>query len=279
MKTVLITGASTGIGRATALRLDRAGWRVLAGVRSDAAGQVLAGLGSERLEPVILDVCDTAQIASAVERAGGRLDALVNNAGIALGGAVETVPLDELRRQLEVNLVGQVAMTQAALPALRTATGRVVFTSSVGGKVSTPFVAPYAASKFGLEAVADALRVELRPWGIKVAVVAPGSVATPIWDKGSSQADDIEAALSPAQRNLYGRQIQALRKVLTETGKRGVPPEDVAAAIEAALTSSRPRARVTVGRDAKVQLALSRVLPTRVWDAALVRLMGLPRKV
>lgn len=277
MKTVLVTGASTGIGRATALRLDRAGWRVLAGVRSAEAGEVLAERGSARLVPVIVDVTDAEQVAAAAAVAGPSLDGLVNNAGIAIGGPLEAIELDELRRQFEVNVIGQVAMTQAVLPALRTAGGRVVFTSSVGGKVSTPFIGPYAASKFALEAIADALRMELRRWGIEVAVVAPGSVATPIWEKGKGQVDEAEGRLADTHRALYGEALGALRTTLVKTAERGVPPEDVAAAIEHALTASRPRTRVTIGRDAKVQLALASILPKRAMGALVTRAMGLPR--
>jgi NAD(P)-dependent dehydrogenase (short-subunit alcohol dehydrogenase family) len=277
MKTVLVTGASTGIGRATALRLDAAGWKVYAGVRSDEAGAVLAGLASERLQPLIVDVTDAATCAAAMATVGGSLDGLVNNAGIAVGGPLETVALDELRNQLEVNVVGQVAMTQAALPALRAARGRIVFTSSVGGKMAAPFIGPYAASKFALEAIADSLRIELMQWGIEVCVVAPGSVATPIWDKGAGQIDDVTGGMTDAQRSLYAGSIEAFRKVLIDTGKRGVAPEKVAAAIEDALTASRPRLRRGIGLDARGQLAAASVLPKRVMNKIVVRVMGLPR--
>ncbi len=276
MKTVLVTGASTGIGRATALRLDGAGWKVYAGVRNADAGEVLRGLASERLEPVIVDVTDVAQVAAAAAAVGGSLDGLVNNAGIAVGGPLEVVAIDALRHQLEVNVVGQVAMTQAVLPALRAARGRVVFTSSIGGLVSAPYVGPYQASKHALEAVAGSLRAELVPWGIEVCVVGPGSVATPIWEKGAEQAADGVAALSPEHRELYGPALGAFGKAVVKIGEAGVPPDDVARAIEAALTDSRPKARVTIGRDAKGQLVMSRMLPPRVFNRIVARLMKLP---
>lgn len=277
MKSVLVTGASTGIGRATALRLDRAGWKVYAGVRSDAAGEVLAGMASERLEPLILDVTDAAQVAAAAERVGPSLDGLVNNAGIAVGGPVEAVPIDDLRHQLEVNVVGQVAMTQAVLPALRAARGRIVFTSSVGGVTTAPFVAPYQASKHALEAIAACLRAELEPWGIEVSVMGPGSVATPIWDKGRAQAEDAAAQLSDEHRALYGDALAALGPAIEKLAARGVPADAVAAAIEAALTDAKPRTRVTIGREAKVQRALHAALPPRAFNRVVRRAMGLPR--
>ena len=172
---VLITGASRGIGRACALRLDRRGFDVIAGVRSEEAGRRLVAEASDRLRVIHLDVTDAAAVRAAADAAGDRLDALVNNAGIAVGGIVEMLSLDDLRRQLEVNVVAQVAVTQAMLPAVRTARGRIVFISSVSGRVSSPVLTPYTASKFALEAIADGLRVELRPWGIDIVLVEPGS--------------------------------------------------------------------------------------------------------
>ena len=181
MATVLITGASRGIGRASALALARSGHDVIAGVRDEEAGRALEAEGSGRVRAVKLDVTDAASIAAAAEAVGDRLDALVNNAGIAVGGVLEAVPLDELRHQLEVNVVGQVAVTQAVLPKLRAASGRIVFISSVSGRVSAPIMTPYTASKYAIEAIADGLRIELRPWGINVVLVEPGSIDTDIW--------------------------------------------------------------------------------------------------
>jgi NAD(P)-dependent dehydrogenase (short-subunit alcohol dehydrogenase family) len=277
MKTALVTGASTGIGRATALRLDRAGWKVYAGVRSDAAAATLADLGSERLEPVVVDVTNAEQVADAAARVGGTLDGLVNNAGIAIGGPLEVVPIEDWRRQLEVNVVGQVAMTQAMLPALRAVRGRIVFMSSIGGRVAAPFLGPYGASKHAIEAIASSLRGELMPWGIEVSVIGPGSVATPIWEKGRQQADDAGARLTPAQRELYGPTLDAFAEVVVKTGEAGVPPDEVARAIEAALTDAKPKTRVTIGRDAKGQLIAARVLPTRAFNRVVRRAMKLPR--
>jgi NAD(P)-dependent dehydrogenase (short-subunit alcohol dehydrogenase family) len=277
-RTYVITGASTGIGRATAERLDSLGHRVFAGVRSDAAGEELRAAGSERLTPLRIDVTDAGSIAAAAEATEAMesvgLDGLVNNAGIAVAAPMEFVPIDELRRQIEVNLVGQVAVTQAFLPQLRRSRGRIVNISSIGGLVATAFFGPYNASKYGLEAVSDSLRQELRPWGIKVCVVEPGAMATPIWDKGVATADELIAGASPAQLTLYEKQIEAMRGAAQEASKRGSPPEKVAEVIEKALTARRPKARYLVGSDARGQFLAARILPTRAFDRMVTRVLG-----
>ncbi|MBJ7330409.1 MAG: SDR family oxidoreductase [Solirubrobacteraceae bacterium] len=274
MPTVLITGAGRGIGRAAALWLARAGWDVYAGVRRAEVGEELrAAAPTGRLTPVILDVTSAADIAALPAQLPERLDALVNNAGIAIGGPVETVPADELRRQLEVNVTGPIALTQALVPRLRAANGRIVFISSVGGRMSTPFLGPYSASKFALEALADSLRIELRPWDVKVVLLEPGAIDTDIWDSGAEQADEAEAAMTPEQRDLYAPQITGLRKTIGKTKSRSVSPDKVAGVLERALTTRRPKARYPVGSDAHVQLRLLRVLPTRVVDAMLARIV------
>jgi NAD(P)-dependent dehydrogenase (short-subunit alcohol dehydrogenase family) len=273
----LITGASTGIGRATALRLARGGWTVLAGVRDPAAGESLAQeAAAGRVVPVELDVTDPAQIAAAVERvrgqtADGRLDALVNNAGIGLGGPLELISPEDLRRQFDVNVFAQIAVTQALLPALRQAHGRIVFVSSIGGRVAMAFTAPYAASKHALEAFGDALRVELHTSNVQVALIEPGSVATPIWDKSRSEADRVN--VPPELQAQYGHVPAAMDKVLEDTARRGVPPEQVAETIERALTAPRMRARYVVGRDAKAMLIAKRLLPDLVFDRVARRVL------
>jgi NAD(P)-dependent dehydrogenase (short-subunit alcohol dehydrogenase family) len=294
MPTALVTGASTGIGQATALRLARAGWTVLAGVRDDAAAELLSGAadGRGRIEPITLDVTDAEQIAQAAARVSaldgsgcGRLDALVNNAGIGVGGPLELIDVEDLRRQLDVNVVGQIAVTQALLPALRAARapratvggggqagGRIVFVSSVGGRVAMAFTAPYAASKHAIEAIGDALRVELRTSHVQVALVEPGSVATPIWDKSRAAADRVHVPES--LRAEYGHVPAAIDKTLRRTAERGVPPERVAETIERALTASRMRSRYVVGRDARAMIAISRLLPDHVFDRIARRALG-----
>lgn len=285
MPTALITGASTGIGRATALRLARSGWTVLAGVRSDADGERLAGEATgASLLPIALDVTDLEQIRLAAARVAelgggtggegspGRLDALVNNAGIGVGGPLELIHPDELRRQLDVNVLGQVYVMQALLPALRVAHGRIVFVSSVGGRVAMAFTAPYAASKHAIEALGDALRVELRTSHVQVALVEPGSVATPIWDKARGDAERV--AIPEQLQAEYGHVPAAIDKTLRSTAERGVPPEKVAETIERALTARRMRARYVVGTDARVMIALKRLLPDHVFDAFARRALG-----
>ena len=197
-RTVVVTGSSSGIGEACALRLVAAGWRVYGGVRSPEAGELLRGRG---IEPLELDVTNAEQIAAAAETVGDSLDGLVDNAGIAIAAPLELVPVEELRHQLEVNVIGQVAVTQAFLPALRRSRGRIVLMGSIGGRSALPFLGPYAASKHALEAIADSLRVELRPWGIAVAIVEPASIKSGIWAKGASRADEMRAELpDDAQR-------------------------------------------------------------------------------
>lgn len=279
MRSALVTGASTGIGRATTLRLDAAGWKVFAGVRKDADAKALAEAGSDRLVPLILDVTDAAQIATAVEQIGaateGRLDGLVNNAGIAVPGPLETLPLDDFRRQVDVNLTAQVAVTQAMLPLIRPARGRIVFIASIGGRIAFPLNGAYHAAKFGIEAVGDVFRQELRPWGISVSIVEPGSIDTPIWERGAQNAEEIEARAHPEQEALYGKAIAGFRKVVQDLADRGIPPEKVAEAISHALESGRPRTRYLVGLDAKVQARLKVLIPDRVFDRIVARTMRL----
>jgi NAD(P)-dependent dehydrogenase (short-subunit alcohol dehydrogenase family) len=278
MRSVLVTGASTGIGRATALRLDADGWRVFAGVRDPADGESLRAAASERLLPVALDVTDPEQIAAAaqlVEReAEDGLDGLVNNAGVAVPGPLETIPLDDLRHQLEVNLVAYVAVTQALLPQIRRAEGRIVFLASIGGRIAFPFGGPYHASKFATEAIGDVFRQELRPWGIEVAIIEPGSIDTPIWGRGQQKAEEVEAK-SPQTNLLYGAALEKFRKVIEDTAERGIPPEKVAKAISHALESNRPKTRYLVGFDARAQALIKPLIPTRLFDRIIARQLNL----
>jgi len=278
MRSVLITGASTGIGRATALRLDGNGWKVFAGVRKEEDAASLRAEASDRLAPVILDVTDADQIAAAAElierETEGGLGGLVNNAGIAVPGPLETVPLEDLRHQLEVNLVAYVAVTQALLGEIRRAEGRIVFISSIGGRVAFPFGGPYHASKFATEAIGDVFRQELRPWGLKVSIVEPGSIDTPIWERGQRRGDEIEAK-APKTNQLYGAALDKFRKVIEDTAERGIPPEKVAKAVSHALESPRPKSRYLVGLDAKVQARLQPFIPTPLFDRIVARQLNL----
>lgn len=280
MKSVLVTGASTGIGCATALHLDAAGWRVFAGVRREADAAALRKAGSERLVPLMLDVTDASQIAAAAERIDAEvgeegLDGLVNNAGIAVPGPLETLPIEDFRRQIEVNLTAHVAVTQAMLPAIRTARGRIVFITSIGGLMAFPMFGAYHAAKFGLEAVGDVFRRELRPWGIKVAVIEPGSIATPIWERGDEVVDSLAGRAREGHADLYGEAIEAYRELARKTGARGIPPEKAAVKIEHALSARRPRTRYLVGADARGQAFAAWLLPDRLLDWLIVRATGL----
>jgi NAD(P)-dependent dehydrogenase (short-subunit alcohol dehydrogenase family) len=277
MQTVLITGAATGIGRASALRMAQAGWTVFAGVRKQADGESLQAAGGEQIVPLILDVTDGEQIADVVaqigERVGDRgLDGLVNNAGIGVAGPLELIPIDDLRRQFEVNVFGLMAITQALLPRLRSARGRLVLISSVGGRVTTPFTGPYCASKYAVEALGDALRVELRRSNIQVALIEPGSIDTPIWDKADA---DLQAVEIPSElQEQYGRVPAAMAKTIKDTAKRGIAPEKVAEQIAHALTAGRPRTRYVVGRDARMMMLGRSLMPDRVFDALVTRVLG-----
>ena len=276
MKSVLVTGATTGIGEACALRLDRLGHRVYAGVRIEEHARGLRRRGSDRIVPVFLDVTDQAQIDAAAKQigGGGRLDGVVNNAGIGRGGPLEYLPLEVWREQLEVNVLGQVAVTKAVLPFIRAAGGRIVFIGSIGGRVATMLMGPYNASKFAIEAIGESLRSELHPWGIGVSVVEPGAIKTPIWDKARQQADRLERALPEEARTRYARHIAAIRKAIEMQDRQGVSPDKVAAAVEHALLSSRPKTRYLVGIDARVQALLVRWLPDRPREAIIRRLAG-----
>jgi NAD(P)-dependent dehydrogenase (short-subunit alcohol dehydrogenase family) len=266
---VVITGASSGIGQACALGLHRAGFRVFAGVRTEADAQAVRQHGSEGLQPLFLDVTVPESIAAAQEAVTtavqpGGLYGLVNNAGYGLGGPLEFLALDDIRQQLEVNLLGAIAVTQAFLPLLRRARGRIVNMSSFGGLVAMPFFGPYSASKFALEAVSDAWRVELRPWGIAVSLVEPRVVATPIWEKGARMASQALQAMPPQMFELYGPALLILEKI-EGLKEHGIPPAQVSGAVEHALLAPRPRARYPVGSDARI-LALLRFLPVRLRD-------------
>jgi NAD(P)-dependent dehydrogenase (short-subunit alcohol dehydrogenase family) len=271
--TVLVTGASTGIGHVTALHLAELGFDAVGAVRKDEDAERLR---AEGLRAVQLDVTDAGTIAAAREALGdGPLAGLVNNAGIGVAAPLEFLPLDRLRHQLEVNLVGQLAVTQVFLPALRAARGRIVNVSSIGGRVALPLLGAYNASKFALEGASDSLRRELRGQGVDVIVIEPGGVKTRIWETSNRLADEILAELPPESERLYGRLIEAVRRqtVRIETDS-GIEPRVVAEVIGQALTSSRPRARYLVGRDAKLRAPMAAILPARLMDRLIGRAIG-----
>jgi NAD(P)-dependent dehydrogenase (short-subunit alcohol dehydrogenase family) len=268
--TVLVTGASSGIGEATAIHLREVGFTPIAGVRKDEDAERLKGLGLRTLK---LDVTDSDRIAAASESLGDEpLAGLVNNAGIAVAAPLEFLPIERLRQQLEVNLIGQIAVTQAFLPALRRARGRIVNVSSIGGRVALPLVGAYNASKFGFEGASDALRRELRPHGVDVILIEPGGVKTPIWKKGEALADEITEDLPPEAERLYGRLIARVRAETRRIDEElGSEPRAVAEAIATALTARRPRARYLVGSDARQRAVAAKLLPARVMDRMIGR--------
>jgi NAD(P)-dependent dehydrogenase (short-subunit alcohol dehydrogenase family) len=279
---VVITGASTGIGEATALRLDKAGFAVYAGVRREEDGERLRAQASAALMPLLIDVTSQETIDAAAktvaERAAGRgIAGVVNNAGITVPGPLEFLPIDRIRQQFEVNVFGQLAVTQAFMPLIRTGKGRIVNIGSISGRLATPFVGPYSASKFSMEAFSDALRLELRPWDIKVALVEPGSIATPIWQRSLDRADEIEREIGPDDTAMYKKQVDAMRVAARELESRGIAADKVAQAVEHALTAKRPKTRYLVGNDARLQAVLAKWAPDRLKDRLIAMQMKLPR--
>lgn len=270
-RAVVITGASTGIGKACALHLDKLGYKVFAGVRQQADAETLQQQASAQLVPLFIDVTDVEAIhlaantvAAAAEKSG--LAGLVNNAGIAVGSPLEFLPIAQLRSQLEINVIGQIAATQAFLPLLRRAKGRIINMSSISGRIAMPFVGPYAASKFALEALTDSLRVELKPWGIEVISIQPGAIDTPIWDKSINRADIMRHNFAPEAEQLYGPLMSVVRRSMIRAGQSGISAEKVAQIVARALATPRPKTRYVVGKDAKLASLLVRFLPDRLRD-------------
>ncbi|OBA59537.1 dehydrogenase [Mycobacterium sp. 1100029.7] len=273
---IIVTGASTGMGAATAKELARRGFHVLAGVRREADAEALNAEGLAGLEPHLLDITvesDVAAIADRVTRDPQHrpLRALINNAGIAINAPVESLPLEQWRRQFEVNLFGHIAMTQALLPALLLSSGTVVNISSVGGKVVLPTYGAYAGSKFALEAVSDALRREVSDLGIKVVVVEPGAVKTEMAERGIATAEELLARMTAPQLARYGDLAAAVTAQARSFGEVGVSAEHAAHVIAKAATASRPRTRYTIGRDAAILVRVGRLVSDRVLDR-IVRL-------
>ena len=280
-RAIVITGASTGIGAACALHLDRLGFIVFAGVRKPEDGQALQKTTSDRLVPILVDVTDQPSIQRSLaivsERCGSNgLYGLVNNAGIAVPAPLEAIPLPDFRRQLDVNVIGQLAVTQAFLPLIRQARGRIVNMGSIAGRSTIPMMGAYSASKFALEAMTDALRLEVQPWGIQVSIIEPGAITTPIWTKSAEDAAGREAVMGTDLRRLYEPTVAAVRKVVDEAAKRAIPADVVAKAVEQALTVPVPKTRYLVGTDAKIRAFIGQILPDRIMDRLLTAVLNLP---
>src|SRR5215217_1474122 len=276
MPSVLVTGASRGIGRAIAEHLASRGWDVIAGVRSQQDADAIVTLNPQRMLSVIVDITDAGHLAALADALPERLDAIVNNAGVVVSGPMETVSPDDWRKQLDINVTGQLAVTQAVLPRLRQSRGRIVFISSVNGRLSMSLIGAYCASKFALEAAADALRMELRPWHIPVSIIEPAQTDTDMWRTADAMVADVEAAMTPEQRSLYGKHIAGMKKTIPISQKMAVPARKVSAVVEEALTARRPKARYVVGVGPKLQVALMTNLPTWVCDRVLRRVAGQP---
>jgi NAD(P)-dependent dehydrogenase (short-subunit alcohol dehydrogenase family) len=271
-RSVVVTGASSGIGRAIALELSRKGFRVFASVRKPGDAEALRTESDGAIEPIELDLEHAHSIVDAqqvVERAlgGDGLDALVNNAGISVTGPLELIPIETLDRQLRVNVTAQVAVTQAFLPLLRKTGGRIVFMGSETGRMTPPLMGPYAASKHALEAVADAFRRELYPTGIRVTILEPGSVRSEIWRK-ADEHNAARAANDPRMRELYGREADVLQTMPSQIVRFALRPERVARLTRRVLNARWPRARYVMGLDARFLIAFYNWLPTRFTDFA-----------
>jgi len=272
VRSVLVTGSSSGIGRATVERLAADGWRVFAGVRDFSDGTALDQI-AETVTAVALDVTDETQIAAAAleiaERTGGSLDGVVNSAGIGVGGALEEIEPDQLRRVLDVNVVGSVAVTQAVLPLLRRTGGTVVLVGSIGGRVALPFGGPYHATKYALEALADSWRVELRPQDVGVALIEPTAISSPIWAKARTGIEAQIAALDTEGRELYADRLAKFAEQLESADEHGEDVDKVAGKIAAALDGSG--GRYPVGRGAGAITRLRPLIPDLVWDRVVGR--------
>jgi NAD(P)-dependent dehydrogenase (short-subunit alcohol dehydrogenase family) len=268
---VVITGTSTGIGRACARRLVESKFRVFAGVRKQADADSITAEGSDLLSPVILDVTDENSIAAAaeiVEKSVGDigLAGLVNNAGIAVSSPLEFVPVELFRKQIEVNVIGAIAVTRAFMPLLRSGHGRIVNMGSISGLHASPYLGPYCASKFALEAITDSLRQELKPWGMHVSIVEPGIIDTPIWDKSHARGRKLAEQFSPDAHELYNTSMERMAAMARELEKRASDPDEVACVVEQALTSSTPKTRYIVGANSRFSAFMSRWLPDRWHD-------------
>ena len=252
-KSIVITGTSTGIGKACAIHLDKLGFKVYAGVRKQADGDNLKKEASDRLIPIILDVTDANSIRKAAgiidKETGGELYGLINNAGIGRGGALEVTPVDEIRKLMEVNVIGLLAITQAFIPMLRKKKGRIINIGSTSSLLAFPGASVYCASKFAVRAIMDSLRVELKPFDMKVILIAPGAIESEIWGKGKAYKEKLRKTISPEISQLYAPLIKFGEKIHAEMKK--IPADEVAKIVAHAFTSSKPKYYYIVGKDAK----------------------------
>ncbi|MDG0811156.1 SDR family NAD(P)-dependent oxidoreductase [Cohnella rhizosphaerae] len=274
---VVVTGTSSGIGRATAERLAADGFHVLAGVRRQEDADKIR---RHNIEPVIVDITNLDTLKALAERVkqdplGRSLRAVVNNAGIAVNAPLEMVPLDEFRRQIEVSVIGQVAVIQALTPALLNSGGRVVNIGSLGGKISMPGFGIYSAAKYAMEAVNDSLRREMSSFGLKVIMITPGGVSTGLSEQGIKTAERLAKLMTPDQHRRHDRLFAAVKAQAETWATDGIRPEKVAAVVSRAIHASKPRTRYTAGRDSALLTRLVRILPDKLLDRMLRSLMNL----
>jgi NAD(P)-dependent dehydrogenase (short-subunit alcohol dehydrogenase family) len=278
---VVITGTSTGIGAACALHLARAGFSVFAGVRREADADVLVSASADRLTPLVIDIVEPEVLAAAVDTVTGivgehGIAGLVNNAGIVRPGPLEYQPMADFRAQLEVNLFGHVAATQAFLPLIRAGRGRLVNVGSIGGRLVLPLHGAYSASKFAMEAVSDAFRLELRQWNIPVSLVDPGGSATAIFAKTLAAMEAMERNLHDRGIARYDDDITSVRALVEKTAAEATPADRVAEAVVKALTARKPKTRYLAGKDARLIAVMAKTLPDRLKDRAVARQAHLP---
>ncbi len=278
MPSVLVTGASRGIGKAIVEHLAATGWDVIAGVRSHVDGAAVTQLNPQRISSVILDVTNADHLAALPAALPQRLDAVVNNAGIVVAGPIETLNAEDWRKQLDVNVIGQFEVTRTVLPNLRASRGRAIFISSVNGQLSSPLLGAYAASKFALEAAADALRIEVRPWRVRVAVVEPSQTDTDMWRTADDMVAELETSMSAEHRVLYDKHIAGMKRFIPISKKMAVPTSNVVAVVEEALTARRPRARYVVGLGSKLQTSIMTNIPAALRDRIIAGVAGVPRR-
>ena len=274
-KTIVITGCSSGFGRLTALQLARQGWHVFGTVRKDDDKEnlinALEDVYKEHLTPVVCDITNTEQVAhlaQTVAAATPHLNALLNNAGTAFAAPLELLSMEDLTAQFDINVVAQMRVTQALLPLLKSAKGTIINVSSVNGKISTPIVGAYAASKFALEAISDALRLELAPFGVRVVVIEPSSSPTNIWQ--TSMRRSLEK-MELHREGEYAKLLITFEKLANVLSKRGFPPQRFVDTVVRILTSPKPRTRYVVPRSAAIDVTLRRFLPDRIFDMILRR--------
>jgi NAD(P)-dependent dehydrogenase (short-subunit alcohol dehydrogenase family) len=267
MPSVLVTGAGRGIGLAITEHMSARGWDVYATARSDAALHSLDRMPNVHAIP--LDITDRSAIATLPDRLPAALNGVVNNAGIIVNGPVEGLSLEDLTRQLDVNVISQIAVTQAVLPKLREVRGRVVFISSVSGLITTPGTGAYNASKYAIESLADALRMELRPWRIPVSLIEPGPIRTDMWGDVLDDYDRMTTQLSEQHRELYANHLAGSRKLLGRMQKLAADPKRVTKAVDHALTAKRPKSRYLLDIVSRAQKAVVAITPTAINDAVL----------